>query len=395
MERLNKTIPDDLKLNILSKFPMKSLKRFRCVQKSWAGLFKDSHFMRMYYENLISKNDYSCLLLKQQMPSTREVNLFLLSGERYENKVKLDWPPPFQESREGISIFGPCINGTICLYQGSTISSNISMKVVFWNPTTEEFKVIPPCLPAVPGLRFSIAINGFGYDRVTDDYKLIQNVIGFEERIEPPEECPDVPEPFWQIYSLKSNSWRKLDLEVTSFVLEPVGSGIYFNGACHWWGIKEHNQQTEVETLLVSFDMSNEMFHTTPIDRHNCYEFIYRQLVVFNGFIALISNLERNNCFDISILGEVGVKESWVKLFTIGPIPCVEQPIGVRNKGNLLFRKNNDELAWFDLSTQMIEETGIKGELYCCQIVIYMESFLSIGGINFFQFMAQSFILET
>ena len=55
------------------------------------------------------------------------------------------------------------------------------MKVVFWNPTTEEFKVIPSGFIKVPSLYFSITIHGFGYDHVTDDYKMIQLVHYFED----------------------------------------------------------------------------------------------------------------------------------------------------------------------------------------------------------------------
>ena len=376
-EKVSNNVPEDLALNILAKLPVKSLKRFRCVRKSCADLLEDPHFKSMYYENLISKNDDSCLLLQQQMSSTRQENLFLLSGERYENKVKLDWPPPFQENNAGISVYGSCINGTICIHQGA----NINMKVVFWNPTTEEFKVIPSGLVNVPGLDFSITIHGFGYDHVTDDYKMIQVVHCFKDAYEPMEKYPNIPEPFWQIYSLKSNCWRKLDLEMTCMVLQPVGSATYLNGVCHWLCIEDKNQEME-EELLVSFDMSNEMFLTTSIDQHNCYEFVDRYLAVFNGSVATITKVEKNNCFDISILGEVGVKESWVKLFTIGPLPCVEHSIGVGNKGDIFFWKNDDELAWFDSSTRTIEEIGIKGEAYCCQTMIYNESLLAIRRIN-------------
>ena len=378
-KKISQNIPDDLALNILSKLPVKSLKRFQCVRKSWADLLEDPHFKSMYYENFISKmkNNDSRLLLKQQMPSTSQENLFLLSGERYENKVKLDWPPPFQENSNGLCIFGSCVNGIICLNQ-------VERNVVLWNPTTEEFKVIPLGLVVVPGLDFSMRYYGFGYDQMTDDYKLVRQVHFFLDTFDSPEELPSLPEPvwFWQIYSLKSDCWRKLDLEMLDVEIQPVGFAIYLNGVCHFWGVVGPFQGTEeVEDLLVSFDLSNERFHTTLIDRHCCYEFVNRYLVVFNGSIATISMVSQDKCFVISILGEVGVKESWVNLFSIGPLPCVEHPIGVGNKGDIFFRKNDDELAWFDLSTQMIKEIGIKGA-GLCQTVTYKESFLFIGGIN-------------
>ncbi|KAK7322623.1 hypothetical protein VNO77_26012 [Canavalia gladiata] len=98
-----------------------------------------------------------------------------------------------------------------------------------------------------------------------------------------------------------------------------------YDHVCHWWGSKDH----------VSVDISNEMFHTTPIGWRTKYEYVCRHLAVFNGSIVIILNFFMSNCFDISILGDVGVKESWTKLFTVGPLPCVEKPIGVGKKGNM------------------------------------------------------------
>lgn len=47
-------------------------------------------------------------------------------------------------------------------------------------------------------------IHGFGYDEIRDDYKIIQRVeyMGDYLQVEP-------FVPYWDIYSLKSNSWKK------------------------------------------------------------------------------------------------------------------------------------------------------------------------------------------
>jgi hypothetical protein len=76
------------------------------------------------------------------------------------------------------------------------------------------------------------------------------------------------------------------------------------------------------------------------------------------------------------------VKESWTKLFILGPFPGVDHPIGVGNNGDLFFRRDDDELVWLNLRTQKMEELGIKGDMDFCQVVIYKESHLPIGGIN-------------
>jgi hypothetical protein len=113
----------------------------------------------------------------------------------------------------------------------------------------------------------------------------------------------------------------------------------------------------------VSFDLNNEVFFTTPIPS-NIYdgspreESIWKQLVVLNGYIALITYEEQMTTCNISILGELSVKESWIKLFIVGSLHCVEEPFGMA-KSKIIFRKKDREINWFDLRTQMIEELDI------------------------------------
>jgi molecular chaperone HtpG len=52
----NNHIPDDIAFSILSKLPLKSFKRFECVQKSWSLLFKKHQFRTMFYINLFSNS---------------------------------------------------------------------------------------------------------------------------------------------------------------------------------------------------------------------------------------------------------------------------------------------------------------------------------------------------
>jgi molecular chaperone HtpG len=95
---------------------------------------------------------------------------------------------------------------------------------------------------------------------------------------------------------------------------------------------------------------------------------------VLNGYIAMVSNYSQMTTFNISILGEIGKKDSWTKLFVVGPMPCVEHPIGTWKNGNIFFRKENSELVWFDISTQKIENLGLKSQERFGKIVTYRKS---------------------
>jgi len=65
-------------------------------------------------------------------------DFYLLSSDGYENMIKFDMPNPFQEEYHFFSILDSgSVTGILCLYTQDG-------RVVFWNPATEEFKIIPP-----------------------------------------------------------------------------------------------------------------------------------------------------------------------------------------------------------------------------------------------------------
>lgn len=142
-------LPDELVLFILSKLPLKSLKRFQCVCKSWSLLFKNPNFMNMFSSN-VKRDNHSCrddtfLVLQTWLPMIhgfrKHCEFYWISNNKFENWVKLDWPPQFQ--RDDIDIYAVgsvSINGMLCLRQ----KFRDSCRLVLWNPTTSEAKLIPP-----------------------------------------------------------------------------------------------------------------------------------------------------------------------------------------------------------------------------------------------------------
>ncbi|XP_058771985.1 F-box/kelch-repeat protein At3g06240-like [Vicia villosa] len=351
-----KYIHDDVAFYVLSKLPIKSLKRFGCVRKSWSSLFDDSHFMTVFRSHFISRHNsddhhHTFLLIYQpDCDDHYHPELHLL-----DSRIKLNLPPPFSEHDHSLSILGKTsVNGIFCI--GQLLIGGNKVRYVLWNPATNEFVNIPPSPNEVmskhPLLSVFHKFHGFGYDQLRDDYKVIQYV------------------------SFDSSSCVGYDLDSpppqgNTF----TGDELYTNGACHWL-VKGKIHDT---IALMSFDLSHEVFFTTPIGEIS--DFNYGHLAVLNGSIAYIINHDNNDIFHISILGELGVKESWIKLFIFGPVPSIDWPlIGFGNKGYIFFRKKDDELAYVDLSTQIIEELGVKGEDCCCKIGIYKESLLSIRG---------------
>ncbi|AET00914.1 putative F-box domain-containing protein [Medicago truncatula] len=373
--KVNNHIHDDIAIIILSKLPLKSLTRFGCVRKSWSFLLDNPYFKTMFRRNFLYKNhsyyNDTSLFLRYNRSwfdtdvisgyPARHGGLFSLSGERFENRVELDWPNLFSDDRIHFKICGyTSVNGIIC------IDYNSQGRVVLWNLATKENKIIPSSpFASQPSLNY-LHLHGFGYDHIRNNYKLIRHAIIY------PTTCnmgKNTPYSLWEIYCLKSNSWRKLDVDMPSSSRHKVGGHVYMDGVCHWLS-KTYNKN-----YLVSFNLTTEMFVTTSI-LTNTNDIDYRYLAMLNRSIALISNFANTTTFHISILGEVGVKESWTKLFTI-KLHDIGWPIGVSKNGDIFFRKNDDELVCFNLSTQRIQQFGVKGGYYS-QIITYKESLVSI-----------------
>ncbi|XP_012568605.1 F-box protein CPR1-like [Cicer arietinum] len=409
-------IPDDIVFSILSKLPIKSLKRFMCVCKSWSLLFEDPHFMTMFRYKFICNHNNESLLLQLRLPYTDDDDLYVnrmyswdldflefpipfipgnkyytelysLSRKRFVNKIKLDWPNllPNQEHIVQFDLHDPfdfkifgfaSVNGILCL-----VKSNLR-SVLLWNPTTKECKVIPPSpiesrhLPLPYQPMPQLDVYGFGYDIVRDDYKVIRHVSFIFDSTQTTYN--------WEIYSLRNDSWRKLDFDMPTSYRSCQHVHVYVDGVCHWLCDNEEATHTLGEARLVSFDLNNESFVITPIpyiEDDKDYNVWWRNLAELNGSITLITYHEQTTTFHISILGELGVKESWIKLFIVGPLSCVQSPIGMGKKGEIFFIRNDHKLSWFDLNNQTVEEFD-GDENWGRDYTYYKESFLPIGGIN-------------
>jgi len=62
-------------------------------------------------------------------------------------------------------------------------------------------------------------------------------------------------------------------------------------------------------------------------------------------------------------LGELGVKESRTKLFTVDLLPLIECPI--KSGTELIFferKREGEGLSWFNLNTQIFDELDAKGQ---------------------------------
>ncbi|PPE02904.1 hypothetical protein GOBAR_DD00064 [Gossypium barbadense] len=165
-------VPEMVMLEILSKLPVKSLTRFRCVCKPWCSSFQTPHFITKHHRNNLHNNNLN-LLLKRCQGNTRDdiyyfSQLSIEKGQNFSAQHNIHLPF-FEDCWYAPVVSGPC-NGLLCLHDAD--------KVALWNPSTREFKSLPQSTvqrpPSVDSTSFDCF--GIGFDSQSGDYKVFSTL---------------------------------------------------------------------------------------------------------------------------------------------------------------------------------------------------------------------------
>ncbi|KAA8524974.1 hypothetical protein F0562_011388 [Nyssa sinensis] len=364
-----KDLPRDVIVDILSRLPVRSLLRFKCVCKSWYDLLKNPNFCAKHFNQITFHNtttNSSCFLFTRRQSNAnnnyRSVSL-LSSNETFDVPINLDIP--FLSISKPLRISGTS-NGLVCLSV-----TPVGSIILLWNPATREFKDLPISPISRPQSGPIKVVFGFGFDPNTNDYKVLRIVYYCYP-------CNQV-----EVYSLRTNSWREINTPV-QFIIMESSCRVFLRGKFHWTalGVGDLNGRE----LIVSFDMRDEEFRhmTLPDIRHSDDEdFGYGwHLVALKDCLAVIvyPSDAPNKSFDIWVMNEYGVGGSWTKLMSFGPYPGVNKPLGCRNNGEVLLHKDNGELVLFEPGTREFRNVPINGAPYCSEVFIHMESLLPVRG---------------
>ncbi|KAE7995677.1 hypothetical protein FH972_000448 [Carpinus fangiana] len=187
-----------------------------------------------------------------------------------------------------------------------------------------------------------------------------------------------------EVYSLSADSWRKVDgVRCSSESFR--GSRTYTNGMVSW---EAHCHDWDG---VLSFDMSDEVFLKTSMPDDVTAD-CCKHLFVLNELIAMavipVEEYEEwlEVCFDIWLMHEVGVRDSWTKLFTIGPFTEIERPLGVWKNDTIFLEKSERQLVLYEPSTKEMTNLQIGHEAtYTLQLITYMETLVSVKGGNEFE----------
>ena len=331
-------LPDDVALKLLQRLPVKSVIRFRCVSKSWNSLITSPYLITSHLTRSLS-NSSDKLIVRHRTFHTNIEHYKVIHENNDSFYQQLDHCPRIPNF-----YFTGSVNGLLCFY------SNID-RIILWNPSIRNFFTLPK-----PPINFYSTFcrchDGFGFDPVTNDYKVM--TVTYHYSNDEPKEEERVRLVQVQVYSLNEGSWRILTSAAASFppwiTFSRYGSSggraTSFNGALHF--AARHKDFTNSVSVL-SFDFGDAVFRVSmPL---NLVKVIGRKIstFVFRESLSLLCYDTYNNRCSIWIMKEYGVVDSWTKhiIFELGGITRV---LGVRRNGHLLVEEIVDETPNLDSS---------------------------------------------
>ncbi|XP_057427542.1 F-box/kelch-repeat protein At3g06240-like [Lotus japonicus] len=304
-------LPHDLEVEILSRSPVKSLLRFKCVCKSWLALISDPQFTKSQFD-LAAAVTHRVLL--KRCDTVSEIQSLDVEASLDDDSAIVNLTLPPGTVRDPMfQIFGSC-RGFVFLTDAQFSA------ITVWNPSTGAHMKIPvlylhseraPVRKGIaiyhPGIWYNFLL-GIGYEESSDDYLVV--VIRLQDLLQ------------IQVFSLKTNvSSIVHDVDVHSQYWnegDDFRPGILFNESLHWL---VYSYATKFEVVL-AFDLIHRSLFEMPLTPDLAMELAYGKvyhLNVMDGYLCLCygGDVDLDKNVEIWVMKKYKVTSSWTKSFVL------------------------------------------------------------------------------
>ncbi|CAI0466506.1 unnamed protein product [Linum tenue] len=308
-------IPDALITDILFRLPLSPCTvRFRCLSKSWCDFLTKPSSIAKTLSSSASPPDHQFLFEWIERTENRSVRFHSWHPSDTPERIQMPFDPA--KPRRPDVRFAGCCNGLLCLIQWDGKQDD----PILWNPATSETKIVPPS-PFERRSDCSSSAIGFGFDPESNDYKIVRPLYI--------ESCCFRSLYFLEIYSLRNDSWTKLD------DFPSLSSGNIPQcrmGKLYWWRLSG-----ERTLVFDSFDVGREAFgkvevpcpnsekeYNTPVCLLN-EESMVAVFPDYNGYEDTDEDDDefegrrerRSSSWEIWVMLKYWVPESWTKLYVV------------------------------------------------------------------------------
>ncbi|KAI3859768.1 hypothetical protein MKW92_023259 [Papaver armeniacum] len=286
----------------MSRLPVKSLMRFKCVCKHWQTLiqrddfFVDLHYSRSKEANTVSLVRIGTLLLKDVVSEIKcmlEMELILPSeGKKGAVGAVSFFKYPFLETNcafcttNGLLCAMDLFDYRVCVYNISTRESTPWIKSTFIKQQQDKKQD--------RRTNFLLTRFGLGYDPVTKEHKVIAVWNG----------VPRAPtnELVCEVLTVRQNSWRRIDVVDLPPLCEMdyhhgYVESVHVNGFICWL----HFHLDCKEPCLIQFEVGSEKFRKINI---------LLSEKIFNGHLRLIDIDDQ--------LAILATREKLIKMYILG-----------------------------------------------------------------------------
>nr|XP_025884893.1 F-box/kelch-repeat protein At3g23880-like [Solanum lycopersicum] len=349
--------PREIISNILSRLPVKTLLRFRCVSKQWRNLISKPNFIASHFRHSSSLQlSGSSILIGSRHHESNHHVVSLYNPP--ESVVQVD--SPFPCFFPNMYIVGPC-HGFICLFNPPW-----GELITLWNPSMRKYKMVEltDSLPS-PGLHFLTSI-GMAFDYQHNEL-LILRIFCVGIMFEVPNHV--------EVYSSKSGKWKKLKNEMIFHIVE-FTCNVIVKGVAYWLVCMPDKFGSRA--VFVRFDVGKLVFEKLPsIGRRKKHQY----LVELEGSLCMLDWDHKDDChMDVWVMDDV---DGWSKKYSVGPLVGFDRILGCLRNGDIVVKNENGVIFICDPITNSVKENfsidNSKDESYV--VVDYSESLFLIGGM--------------
>ncbi|OIT06099.1 PREDICTED: putative F-box protein At3g10240 [Nicotiana attenuata] len=354
----NCIFPREIISNILSRLPVKSLLRFRCVCKPWRNLISKPNFIAAHFSHSSAlQRSGSSILLHTRHYETSD-HVVSLYNPLEESVVELESPHPcfFPHT----VVLGP-INGIVCLFQKA-----LGDVITLWNPAMRQSKMVPLSGKKPDKRMYCWVSIGLAFDPEENDILILRIFC-----VAPSSTVPNHVE----MYSTKSFGWKKLKCDLVCNIISYTCLAIV-KGVPYWLALI--TDEFGVRTVLVRFDVGKKVLEKLPMPGTG--EVVHQCFVAIDDSIGLLTREERDECYiSVWVMDE---EDGWSKKCKVGPIFGFDRIVGCLRNGDIVV-ENENGLLFFDPVTSSVKakvsvDNAKKGSY---EISNYSESLLLIGGM--------------
>ncbi|XP_074335997.1 F-box/kelch-repeat protein At3g23880-like [Apium graveolens] len=335
-------IPEDIIFKILLLLPAKSLLRFTAVCKLWQSIISNPQFIYTHLAN--SRNKQARVgILATRVDSCSSIDI--IDHEELITKIPL---PPQCHRMIRYARTSSC-NGLVCLDNGNSDILHV------WNPLTRQFKKISIPKGECSFTRCAFAL-GFGYDSISDDYKILRMVKFGHGVIEA------------QLFSFNTDCWKKIQIPKTIQSL----LGLYSN--FDWVQFRTGVFYMDGSNELISLDLHNEVFgvHPYPLQHKK-----RSHALNFQDSVAMIFESIGDAAVTLWTLDDFGGgKMSWIKSLKLEANPKINWVYFVLGVGQILAHDMDIGCFFYDYKKQTTKE--VCKDISMISAFKYTESLVSL-----------------